>query len=389
MKKIVILHIFSDEKFFDGVSVFFDSLKNVENLYYYYTPDKNISFKYIHLKNKVKIINNFHEYTQILFSHQIDIIYFQSLPTIFYRYFKYINPRTILFWWCFGFEIYYAQRLIPPLIRIDLFKQLTSEFRRNHAKTTQLKKCIRLIYWFLRLPIDYWTRKKILERVDFFSPVLPIEYILMKNNKTFKAQPFMFKEGPGLIEKNKFSYFSKAQNVLIGNSLTYTNNHLDIFNTIRSYKLVNQRYIIPINYGNDYCGNSGTLKKLSGLSVENTIWLENFLSLEEYNKLISTVSHAIFGHMRQQAMGNINTCLLSGVKIFLYKDSLLFKQLKDFGYIIFSIEDDLTEDALKMPLPKEDAYKNYSIKLALSINKVKDTENELSAIVKRHKLSEL
>ena len=85
MKKIVILHIFSDEKFFDGVSVFFDSLKNVENLYYYYTPDKNISFKYIHLKNKVKIINNFHEYTQILFSHQIDIIYFQSLPTIFYR----------------------------------------------------------------------------------------------------------------------------------------------------------------------------------------------------------------------------------------------------------------------------------------------------------------
>ena len=246
-----------------------------------------------------------------------------------------------------------------------------------------------MIYWFLRLPIDYWTRKKILERVDFFSPVLPIEYILMKNNKTFKAQPFMFKEGPGLIEKNKFSYFSKAQNVLIGNSLTYTNNHLDIFNTIRSYKLVNQRYIIPINYGNDYCGNSGTLKKLSGLSVENTIWLENFLSLEEYNKLISTVSHAIFGHMRQQAMGNINTCLLSGVKIFLYKDSLLFKQLKDFGYIIFSIEDDLTEDALKMPLPKEDAYKNYSIKLALSINKVKDTENELSAIVKRHKLSEL
>lgn len=88
-------------------------------------------------------------------------------------------------------------------------------------------------------------------------------------------------------------------------------------------------------------------------------------------------------------MGNVYLCLLTGVKVFLYKDSLIYKQLKDFGYIIFSIEDDLTEDALKVPLPKEDAYKNYSIKVALSINKVKDTENELSAIVKRHKLNKL
>lgn len=33
MKKVVILHVFTDDKFFDSVSSFFDSLKNVENVY--------------------------------------------------------------------------------------------------------------------------------------------------------------------------------------------------------------------------------------------------------------------------------------------------------------------------------------------------------------------
>lgn len=39
MKKVVILHVFTDDKFFDSVSSFFDSLKNVENVYVFYSKD--------------------------------------------------------------------------------------------------------------------------------------------------------------------------------------------------------------------------------------------------------------------------------------------------------------------------------------------------------------
>lgn len=384
MKKIVILHIFTDEKFFDRVSLFFDSLSNVKNLYYYYIGDKNIPFKYIKCKDKVKLISSFRDYQDILSSSQIDIIYFQSLHTSFYRYFKYINSKTIVIWWCFGFEIYNSQRFFSPLVKVDLFKQQTLEYRRNYIKYNSIKDYLRPIYWILCFPVDYWRRKKILGRIDYFSPILPIEYVLMKKNPFFKAKPFMLNEGPGFKLDVKFTNFKYAQNILIGNSLTYTNNHLDIFYKIRSYKLENQKYIIPINYGTDYCGNRELFKKLSGLSLDNTIWVEDFLSLEDYKTLISTASHAIFGHMRQQAMGNINLCLLSGVKVFLYKDSILYRQLKDYGYTVFSIEEDLTEQALQIPLSSEDAYKNYTIKLQLSADKIVKTENELVQIINLH-----
>lgn len=65
----------------------------------------------------------------------------------------------------------------------------------------------------------------------------------------------------------------------------------------------------------------------------------------------------------------------------MYKDSLLYKQLIDFGFIVYTIEDDLCEEALKEPLSKEYAFRNYSIRC----NQVKDrnskTEIELRKIV--------
>lgn len=374
MTKIVILHIFTDEKFFDSVSDFFDSLKNIENLYYYYTPDINYSFKYIRSKNKIKIISCFNEYTHILSSEQIDVIYFQSLSPSFYHYFKYINQKTILIWWCFGYEIYNSQRYLPPMVKIKLFKPITLQFKHNNKKVYSVKNLIRPFYWLIRLPWDYYVRRKLISRIDYFSPVLPIEYELMKRNNYFKAQSFMINEGPGLLGNVEFTYFKTAQNILIGNSFTYTNNHLDIFAKIKPYQLNTSKYIIPINYGNEYAGKRDVFKHISGLSPEKTIWIDDFMPYEKYKHLLSSVSHAIFGHMRQQAMGNINMCLLRGTKIFLYKDGLLYKQLKDFGYIVFSIEDDLSEKALKTPLSKEDAYNNFSIELKLSANKTENTE---------------
>lgn len=381
-KEIVILHVFTDEKFFDKTTVFFDSLNNVRNLYYFYSDKgENFTFKYIKMKDKIKIYTSFKEYKRILASSQIDIIYFQSLPVKYYRYFKYINPKTVVIWWCFGFEIYYPLRFLPPMVEVNLYKPLTLEYIHSHERYPYLKKIIRSIYRSFRYPFDYVNRMKILKRIDYFSPVLPIDYEMMKKNPYFKAKPFMLNGGPGLFEDLHFSYYQYAQNILVGNSLTYTNNHLDIFDKIRHYKLTNQQYIIPINYGTDYGTNKIAFKELAKLPDESVIWLDDFVPFEKYKVILSTVSHAILGHMRQQALGNISRCLENGTKLFLYKDSLIYKQLIDFGFIVYTIEDDLCEEALKEPLSKEYAFRNYSIRC----NQVKDrnskTEIELRKIV--------
>ena len=63
--------------------------------------------------------------------------------------------------------------------------------------------------------------------------------------------------------------------------------------------------------------------------------------------------------VRQQGLGNIFSCLVSGVKVYLYKDSIAAKQLRRDGYVFYSIEDDLTTQSLSCCLSKTDSYHNY------------------------------
>jgi hypothetical protein len=100
-----------------------------------------------------------------------------------------------------------------------------------------------------------------------------------------------------------------------------------------------------------------------------------------YFELLASVSHAIFGVIRQQAMGNIDFCLKNGVKIFLFQDSIVYKELIDQGYKVFSIEDDLTTDNLDLPLSKSDAYWNYSLYYKNRQNREYMAESEILNIV--------
>ena len=82
---IAILHIFLDEKFFDSVSNFFDTLENIENYYYYYNKG-NIPFKYIKQTDKIKFFYSEKEYIEAISLKKVDIVYLHSLSPSFYKY---------------------------------------------------------------------------------------------------------------------------------------------------------------------------------------------------------------------------------------------------------------------------------------------------------------
>ena len=77
MKNITILHYFTDDKFFDSASEFFDSLEGVNNIYCFYTKKKNYCFHHIHYTDKILLINNKQEYCSMFSSPEVDVIYFQ------------------------------------------------------------------------------------------------------------------------------------------------------------------------------------------------------------------------------------------------------------------------------------------------------------------------
>ena len=71
MRKITILHVFPDEKFFDGTSNFYDKVPDVVNRYVFYTRGKNFMFKQIKNFGKIKVVNSFWGYVSELRSSDV------------------------------------------------------------------------------------------------------------------------------------------------------------------------------------------------------------------------------------------------------------------------------------------------------------------------------
>ena len=160
--------------------------------------------------------------------------------------------------------------------------------------------------------------------------------------------------------------------------MTFTNNHLDIFEKLKSLQLSSQsKYIVPINYGTDF-SDKAKFKKMSNLD-EQAIWLEKFIPHREYLDIIQSCSHAIFGVIRQQALGNIYLCIIRGVKIFLYKNSIVYQHLTKAGYKVFAIED-ITSEQLSTPLSRQDAYNNYKLYANIVRNRIKYASEEFDRI---------
>lgn len=374
---MVVLHVFSDDKFFDNISNFFDAIPNLENRYIYYTPDKDYKFIFIKEIKKLKVVNAFKLYKEEFTRSDVDVIYFHSLSPQWYKYFSFIPKTKKIIWWSWGYDIYNPLGLCLPLVPLNLYKPLTSKYVLSLPKSFHYYS--RKIYFSLRYLYDYNLRRKAISRINFFSPVVSIEYDLIKQQCSyFKAEPFMLMIGPGTTEIPDFSYHQSIGNILVGNSLTFTNNHLDIFEKLKSLQLSSQsKYIVPINYGTDF-SDKAKFKKMSNLD-EQAIWLEKFIPHREYLDIIQSCSHAIFGVIRQQALGNIYLCIIRGVKIFLYKNSIVYQHLTKAGYKVFAIED-ITSEQLSTPLSRQDAYNNYKLYANIVRNRIKYASEEFDRI---------
>ena len=382
--EIVILHVFKDEKFFDPTSEHYDSLENVRNLYYLYTPDNQYKFKYIKYKEKVILIFDPKEYHRLFSSKEIDVILFHSLRPQFIMLFRYIDKQKIVIWWSWGGDLYNKIfKELSPLVHVDLYKPLTEQYIKHEYRKKRTGGIIPLL-----LKIKHWYyQRKAIGRIDYFIPCLPIEHkLLCKQQPRFRAKLF---PNPYRIRDFPFVSHQKPGNILVGNSLTYSNNHLDIFKVIRNISIKEGRkFVIPVNYGwGDAFGNNPeNLIGISGMNPESVIWLKEYLDRETYFKLFSKMTHAVFGVLRQQALGNIRKCLREGIKVYLYRDSIVAEELRREGYVFYTIEDDLNEESLNECLSLQDAMHNYTLGMSYyDGHLLKEVEKELQAIMNNKK----
>jgi len=193
----------------------------------------------------------------------------------------------------------------------------------------------------IRDKIVYRIRRVIIERIghlityidgDFelaeslFGAKAARHECIMYPSNTFKLEAF-----PAKIERDKSTI-----NILVGNSAAMTNNHSEVLDALAINKDYDIKIYCPLSYGDPINARIVT-KKGKQIFGEKFIPLLEFLPYKQYQELLSKIDIGIFGHKRQQAMGNTISLIGLGAKVFMRRDVTQFSFLSNLGVKIYDV----------------------------------------------------
>lgn len=162
-----------------------------------------------------------------------------------------------------------------------------------------------------------------------------------------------------MLDERTRDRFVSGDNIWVNPAAGYNGNHIEILKRLSHFKHL-RKVVVPLSYGISYWAKY--VEKEGGKMLGNNFEpLMSFLPKEEYyNKFLSSNSF-IFGHLRQCAVGNIIIALYLGAKVFLFKANPLYEYYKSMGVVIFSIDDELTEENAYTLLSYENRRRNRQI----------------------------
>jgi len=213
-----------------------------------------------------------------------------------------------------------------------------------------LKKC----YWFMwggdlyrfNLRRNKWRdyrneylRSAVIKRIGYLVTYIPGDVDLARKWYSAKGrfvECIMYQSNVFTVPLGKLQ-ISGLKTLLVGNSADPFNNHEFIFKKLAKLRLDGWRIIVPLSYGdNSYAGEIIKLgNELFGDKFEP---LTDFLSYNNYLRILSNVNIAVFAHDRQQGMGNIITLLGMGKTVYMKQDVSSAYFLRNLGVTLFDVD---------------------------------------------------
>ena len=240
-------------------------------------------------------------------------------------------------WVMWGADLY---KYLPIKLYDNQTLELLSKFE------GKVKSRLRKIFYFFK----YNIRKAVIKKLDYVISPHKGDVRLLK--KYFKTNARWYSQGiyPNPVEFEKFDMegsnsfnekFNYKKNgnklILLGNSGTPTNNHLDILIRLSKMKEQNFTIICPLSYG-PLIYIKKIIEKGKMLFGDRFVPLLEFLKSDVYYYILKQIDIAIMYHNRQQGMGNIHILVFLGKPICMKKTSGYF-HLIEKGVSVFSIQD--------------------------------------------------
>lgn len=263
--------------------------------------------------------------------------------------------KVKVFWSGWGADYY---RLIPELHNDSILPNSAKFMHQNTVvcQSTKPRNTKTIVFEAINNFTLNDSINRCIPRVDYFSSPLPSDFQLLKEYiPEFKAEFFQINYSS--VEKTfgKQRYNITGLDILVGNSATVTNNHIEAFEVLSKLDLSERRIIVPLSYG-DESYREKVIKIGSDMFGNKFIPVVDFMPLEEYDKLISGCSIAIMNHRRQQALGNILAALYKGMRVFLRTENPIYKFFKTKGVFIYDV-DRMSIEELSIFIPLTDEQK--------------------------------
>ncbi|HET8573174.1 MAG TPA: TDP-N-acetylfucosamine:lipid II N-acetylfucosaminyltransferase [Edaphocola sp.] len=266
-----------------------------------------------------------------------DLIVLQFLRTEDADFLLNHEITTPVIWFCWGGDLFSLGRF-HNMFLLPKTKKLSKDLSYKRSLTGKLKMMMKSV-----APLLADRRKdsikiiKAFSCIDYMIPVVPGDYnFLVKNYNVGKMKSAHINLINPLVNKDDFPEIT-GRNILLGNSASFTNNHLEAIDWLKNRDLSGRKVIIPLSYGKSDLADHVSLYATECLGKENVKVLRNFMAYDEYNILINSCEIVVMNHLRQQAMGNIVQALLNGSHIYLREESTIYQFLIENKFIISSL----------------------------------------------------
>lgn len=349
------LHLVNDEKIINRTISVFEDVFPGENLFV--VANKKSSFKWVKKRENVLSRSEFSQlkkkftfsevYIHLLNQRKMDIIHTLSLQGV------------TVYWIIWGLDLY--NKLLARK-GFSMFAPSNSYYKSHHRSLkcpwnclkewSQGKNAHRTIE-FIKKRVDYIVTDT--TENDYYYLLKYYPELKSKPWKDFFYYPLDVILGAGLIKG-----VVTGNNIMIGNSASATNNHEYVMKILSQLNVHNRQIVVPLSYSGKKKYIKSVIQTGENLFGDNFNPLLDFMPLTEYNKLQTTISVALFGNWRQEAIGNIIVALYLGAKVFLPSVNPVYEWAQNHGLVVYELEK-ISQQDIDTPLDDAIRENNKSI----------------------------
>lgn len=344
-----VLHLAPDDKFMPFVRRVYEAAFPGHNRFRIMAPGSNKG-QFVEVAEDLKLVGWSYWFSAALREdlEWCDLLIVHFMTPWFARAVAAAPPQVTVVWGAWGGDFYHLIARPDAMYLPETSRLLAAlPFRRKRHPERIFSRAIEALARALLLP--RWERD-VLDRIDA-ATMLPSEHrMLAAAQPRFRARHYQLHYYSAEELQTAGPPEMRGRDILLGNSATPTNNHLDAFSLLRRLDLDGRNVVVPLSYGDKQYGEE-ICRAGNRLFGKRFVPLRKFMPLDEFNHVVSTCSTVLMNHVRQQAFGTVNTALLSGAKAFLRPENPLRAFYRDLGAFVCELaQDKVNSETFFQPL---------------------------------------